>query len=131
MQANSGAIIADIFPRENRGRAYGYTALGYTSGAMLGIVLGGIITTYVSWQYIFFINIPIGVVAVIAGLKYVKDTTRNPAKLDLLGVALLAAALVSLSLGLIDFTTTGLSLESLILIVIGVVLLPVFMLPHD
>jgi EmrB/QacA subfamily drug resistance transporter len=126
MQANSGAIIADIFPRENRGRAYGYTALGYTSGAMLGIVLGGIITTYVSWQYIFFINIPIGIIAVIAGLKYVKDTTKNPAKLYLLGVALLAVALICLSLGLIDFTTTGFSLVSLTLIAVGVVLLPVF-----
>jgi EmrB/QacA subfamily drug resistance transporter len=128
MQANSGAIIADIFPRENRGRAYGYTALGYTSGAMLGIVLGGIITTYVSWQYIFFINIPIGVIAVITGLKYVKDTTKNPAKLDLLGVALLAVALICLSFGLIDFTTAGLSLVSLALITVGVVLLPAFMM---
>jgi EmrB/QacA subfamily drug resistance transporter len=128
MQANSGAIIADIFPRENRGRAYGYTALGYTSGAMLGIVLGGIITTYVSWQYIFFINIPIGVVAVIAGLKYVKDTTKNPAKLDLVGIALLAVALICLSFGLIDFTTRGFSLVSLTLIAVGVVLLPAFIL---
>jgi EmrB/QacA subfamily drug resistance transporter len=126
MQANSGAIIADIFPRENRGRAYGYTALGYTSGAMLGIVLGGIITTYISWQYIFFINIPIGVIAVAAGLKYVKDTTKTTAKLNPLGVTLLAIALICLSLGLIDFTTTGFSLVSLTLIAIGVVLLPVF-----
>ena len=126
MQANSGAIIADIFPRENRGRAYGYTALGYTSGAMLGIVLGGIITTYISWQYIFFINIPIGVIAVIAGLKYVKDTAKNPAKLDLLGIALLAISLICLSLGLIDFTTGGFSVISLALIAVGVALLPVF-----
>jgi EmrB/QacA subfamily drug resistance transporter len=127
MQANSGAIIADIFPRENRGRAYGYNSLGYTSGAMLGIVLGGIITTFVSWQYIFFINIPIGVIAVIAGLKYVKDTTKNPAKIDLVGMALLATALIFLALGLIDFTTRGFSLLSLTLIVVGAVLLPTFM----
>ena len=45
MQATSGAIIADYFPREKRGRAYGYNSLGFTAGAMLGIVLGGIITT--------------------------------------------------------------------------------------
>ena len=128
MQANSGAIIADVFPRENRGRAYGYTALGYTSGAMLGIVLGGIITTYVSWQYIFFINIPIGVIAVIAGLRYLKDTTKNPAKLDLFGIVLFAVSLICLSLGLIDFTTRGFSRISLTLIAVGVLLLPVFIL---
>jgi EmrB/QacA subfamily drug resistance transporter len=128
MQANSGAIIADVFPREVRGRAYGYNSLGYTSGAMLGIVIGGIITTFISWQYIFFINIPIGVVAVAAGLKYVKDTTKNPAKIDLLGISLLALALVFLSLGLVDFTTAGFSALSLTLIVIGAVLLPIFIL---
>ena len=77
MQATSGAIIADYFPREKRGKAYGYNSLGFTSGAMLGIVLGGIITTFISWQYIFFINIPIGIIAVIAGLKYLKDTREN------------------------------------------------------
>jgi len=126
MQANSGAIIADVFSREVRGRAYGYNSLGYTSGAMLGIVLGGIITTFISWQYIFFLNVPIGIIAVAAGLKYVKDTTRTPAKLDLLGISLLAVALVFLSLGLVDFTTTGFSAVSLTLIVIGAVLLPIF-----
>jgi MFS family permease len=69
MTANSGAIIADIFPKESRGKAYGYNSLGYTSGAMLGIVVGGIITTFISWQYIFFLNIPIGIIAVVVGLK--------------------------------------------------------------
>jgi MFS family permease len=60
MQANSGAIIADMFPPNARGSAFGYISLGWTSGAMLGIVLGGVITTFVGWEYIFFINIPIG-----------------------------------------------------------------------
>jgi EmrB/QacA subfamily drug resistance transporter len=128
MQANSGAIIADIFSKEVRGRAYGYNSLGYTSGAMLGIVLGGIITTFISWQYIFFINIPIGVIAVAAGLKYVKDTTKNPAKIDLLGIALLGIALIFLSLGLVNFTTEGFSPLSLASILAGVVLLPTFIL---
>jgi EmrB/QacA subfamily drug resistance transporter len=128
MQANSGAIIADVFSREVRGRAYGYNSLGYTSGAMLGIVLGGIITTFISWQYIFFINIPIGVIAVAAGLKYVKDTTKNPAKIDLLGITLLAVALIFLALGLINFTTEGFSPLSLASILVGVVLLPTFIL---
>jgi EmrB/QacA subfamily drug resistance transporter len=126
MTANSGAIIADIFPKESRGKAYGYNSLGYTSGAMLGIVVGGIITTFISWQYIFFLNIPIGIIAVVVGLKYVKDNTRNPAKIDLLGITLLAGALTCLALGLIDFTTVGFSLLSLTLIVVGALLIPAF-----
>ena len=49
IMANSGAVIADLYPRERRGRAYGLTALGWTIGAVVGIVLGGLIVTYVSW----------------------------------------------------------------------------------
>jgi EmrB/QacA subfamily drug resistance transporter len=127
MQATSGAIIADYFPREKRGKAYGYNSLGFTAGALLGIVLGGIITSYISWQFIFFINIPIGVVAIIVGLKYLKDREKNPAtKLDYVGMGLLASALVLLSLGLIDFAGNGISSLSIILAVIGATMIPIF-----
>lgn len=126
MQATSGAIIADYFPREKRGRAYGFNSLGFTSGAMLGIILGGVITTYASWQYIFFINIPIGIIAVIAGSKYLKDAGRTPAKLNLVGMGLLASGLTLISFGLIDFAAEGLSATNIFLTVIGAVLLPIF-----
>ena len=76
MQANSGAIVADTFPSHERGTAFGYISLGWTSGAMLGIVLGGIITTYFGWEYIFFINIPIGIIATLIGYRYVRDNIR-------------------------------------------------------
>ena len=82
MQANSGAIVADTFPPNVRGKAFGYISLGWTSGAMLGIVLGGIITTFVGWEYIFFINIPIGIIASVLGYKYIRDTVRIKAYLD-------------------------------------------------
>jgi EmrB/QacA subfamily drug resistance transporter len=128
LQATSGAIIADYFPRERRGRAYGYNSLGFTSGAMLGIVLGGIITTFLSWQYIFFINIPIGIIAVIAGLKHIKDTEKTSAKLDLAGMGLLGSALVLLSLGLVNFASNGISALNITLAVVGAVLIPIFLL---
>lgn len=126
MQATSGAIIADVFPPQVRGRAYGYNALGFTGGAMLGIVLGGILTTFVSWQYIFFINIPIGIIATAIGLKYIKDTQKTTSKLNLPGTGLLAVALVLLSLGLVNFAAEGISTSSTILTVIGAALIPVF-----
>jgi EmrB/QacA subfamily drug resistance transporter len=128
LQATSGAIIADYFPRERRGSAYGYNSLGFTAGAMLGIVLGGIITTFVSWQYIFFINIPIGIIAVIIGLKYIKETEKTSAKLDLPGMGLLGSALVLLSYGLVNFASNGISAFNIALSVIGAVLIPVFIL---
>jgi len=128
LQATSGAIIADYFPRERRGTAYGYNSLGFTAGAMLGIVLGGIITTFVSWRYIFFINIPIGIIAVIIGVKYIRDIERTPAKLDLAGMGLLASALVMLSTGLVEFAANGISSFNVTLAVIGATLVPVFLL---
>jgi EmrB/QacA subfamily drug resistance transporter len=128
MQANSGAIIADIFPPHKRGRAFGYNSLGYTSGAMLGIIAGGIITTFVGWQYIFFINIPIGVVAVAAGLKYVKDVNRESAKLDFAGMTLLAAALLLFSLGATGFSAEGLTLQNGLLMIIGALLILAFII---
>jgi MFS family permease len=41
-------VLADRYPREHRGRAYGFTSLGWTLGAVLGVLLGGLIVTYVS-----------------------------------------------------------------------------------
>lgn len=128
LQATSGAIIADYFPRERRGRAYGYNSLGFTAGALLGIVLGGIITSYIGWQYIFFINIPIGIFAVAIGLKYLRDIEKTTAKLDLAGMALLAAAIVLVSYGLVDFAAHGVNSYNIPLAIVGAALLPVFVL---
>lgn len=127
MQATSGAIIADVFPPKVRGRAYGYNALGFTSGAMLGIVLGGIIATFVNWQFIFFLNIPIGIVAVAVGLKYVKDAHKSETKLNPLSMGLLAAALVLLALGLVNFAAQGFGPSSFILALVGAILIPIFL----
>jgi EmrB/QacA subfamily drug resistance transporter len=127
MQATSGAIIADVFPPKVRGRAYGYNALGFTSGAMLGIVLGGVIATFVNWQFIFFINIPIGLIATAVGIKYIKDNQKSDAKLNLLSMGLLATALVLLSLGLVDFAAQGFNVFSFVIALIGALLIPVFL----
>jgi EmrB/QacA subfamily drug resistance transporter len=126
MQANSGAIIADTFPPETRGMAYGYNSLGWTSGAMLGIVLGGIITTFVGWEYIFFINIPIGIVATVLGVHYLRDRERVDSKLDPVGMALLAIGLVCISYGAVHFVQAGSGLTSTALFVAGVVFIAIF-----
>jgi len=99
LQANSGAIIADVFPPRERGKAYGYTAIGWNVGATLGIVVGGILTTLAGWRFIFYINVPIGAVAIFLGLKYVKDVmTRGSQKLDVVGMTLLLLGLSTFDL---------------------------------
>jgi EmrB/QacA subfamily drug resistance transporter len=92
--ANSGAVIADLFPPEQRGRAYGYNSVGWSMGAVLGIVLGGAIVTYLSWRWIFWINVPIGLGAIAAALRVLDETVeRRSHRLDLAGMASLGAGL--------------------------------------
>src|SRR5215469_2949892 len=94
IMANSGAVIADLYPRERRGRAYGLTALGWSVGAIVGIVLGGLIVTYLSWRWIFWINVPTGVLAIVGALRVLRDTgTRSRQRLDYLGMVTLGLGL--------------------------------------
>ncbi|MGD0079515.1 MAG: MFS transporter [Methanoregula sp.] len=128
MQANSGAIIADTFPPNVRGTAFGYLSLGWTSGAMLGIVLGGIITTYVGWEYIFFINVPIGIAATFLGFRYVTDNLRVNARLDITGMILLGTALTFISFSGVDFATEGTAALNIVTLCLGVVFIVLFVL---
>ncbi len=127
MQANSGAIIADTFPPNVRGAAFGYISLGWTSGAMLGIVLGGIITTYVGWEYIFFINLPIGILATVLGIWYVKDTVRAEARLDTVGMILLGAALTLISYAGVDFAGQGATGSNALIFLSGIATIVLFL----
>lgn len=126
LQANSGAIVADTFPRNTRGRAFGYISLGWTVGAMLGIILGGIITTFIGWPYIFLINVPIGLFAVFAGWRLIKDVNTVKTSIDLPGTIILAVALSLISFGAINYATIGLNVMNIALFILGVSLIPVF-----
>ena len=108
ISSNSGAIIADTFPFQERGKAFGMVGVGWSVGAVLGILVGGAFVTFLSWRYIFFINLPIGMVATTAGFAMLKE--RSPkvrALLDLGGILLLGAGLFVLLLALTDMAGTG------------------------
>jgi MFS family permease len=126
MIANAGALIADTFPRERRGRAFGFTALGWSVGAVLGILLGGVITTAIGWRYVFFINIPIGAVALAIGHRTVPADVQGEGRFDLPGFAALAALLSLVCYGAIDYATYGLDSTNLALVAGGLLLVPVF-----
>jgi len=126
MQANSGAIVADTFPPNRRGAAFGFISLGWTTGAMLGIVLGGVITTFVGWEYIFFINVPIGIAATLLGLRYVRDEGRIREQLDIAGMIFLGTALTLISYGAVDFAAEDLAPANIASIGIGLAALAAF-----
>ncbi|MGI0052932.1 MAG: MFS transporter [Thermoplasmata archaeon] len=126
MIANASALIADTIPRERRGRAFGFTAMGWSIGAVLGILLGGLITTEIGWRYVFFINVPIGIAAIVIGLRSLPRDEARPGQWDPPGFATLSAVLGLVCYGAIDFSSYGLDATNAALIVLGVALLPVF-----
>ena len=128
IQSNSSAIISDVFPREIRGRAFGFNALGFTVGAIVGIVLGGVITTFVGWQYIFFINAPIGIIAIAIGLRYLQDTYRVIAKIDIVGMLIFGGALGILSYGATGYAASGITFGNAFEMAVGGALIIVFLI---
>jgi EmrB/QacA subfamily drug resistance transporter len=125
--SNSGAIIADTFSQSERGKAFGITGTGYSLGAILGILVGGALVTFLTWRYIFFINLPIGVVATAVGFFMLKERSpKNRAKLDIGGMIILGTSLFLLIYGVTNITGSGIALEYIVEVAAGLVLLPVF-----
>jgi MFS transporter, DHA2 family, multidrug resistance protein len=96
----SQTIITESYPIEKRGMAQAIYGLGVIIGPTLGPPLGGYIVDHFSWPYIFYINIPIGIVATLLTLQFIKSpkfkektATKN---IDFLGIILLAIAVGSL-----------------------------------
>jgi DHA2 family multidrug resistance protein len=96
----SQTIITESYPVEKRGMAQAIYGLGVIIGPTLGPPLGGYIVDHFSWPYIFYINIPIGVVATLLTLQFVRSPRyaekRKIHEVDWLGIALLAITVGSL-----------------------------------
>ncbi|HEY8689024.1 MAG TPA: DHA2 family efflux MFS transporter permease subunit [Chitinophagaceae bacterium] len=96
----SQTIITESYPPEKRGMAQAIYGLGVIIGPTLGPPLGGYIVDHFSWPYIFYINIPIGVIATLLTLQFVRSPKYGAKKLlkevDFLGIAFLAIAVCSL-----------------------------------
>lgn len=99
MMANSQGIITHVFPAQERGRALGVTGTFVALGSLAGPSLGGIIVSYTSWEYIFWINVPVGIIVLILGLKLLPRGDRKvDEKLDIPG-AFLIVTTISLLFG--------------------------------
>jgi EmrB/QacA subfamily drug resistance transporter len=68
--ANNQGIITQLYPREGRGKALGILAAAVALGTMAGAPLGGFVVSVLSWNFIFYVNVPIGAVIFVMGLKY-------------------------------------------------------------
>ncbi|AWK51731.1 MFS transporter [Clostridium beijerinckii] len=108
--ANNQGIITQVFPDNERGRALGISATFIALGTMIGPPLGGFIVSYLSWNYIFFINIPIGIVATIVGVKMLPSKlTKKSESMDFFGAITFGASVIFLFYSLIAGKTIGYS----------------------
>jgi EmrB/QacA subfamily drug resistance transporter len=129
--ANSAAIITDAFPENERGRALGINSVAFVVGSVLGLVLGGFLTTGFGWRSIFLVNIPIGIFATIWShyrLRELAELNRGE-KLDIPGNVTLAVGLTVLLVGITLGSIAIIEpLQFYLLIIIGVSMIVAFVL---
>ncbi|NRT78657.1 MFS transporter [Clostridium beijerinckii] len=95
--ANNQGIITETFPPSERGKALGFLGTSIALGSLIGPGLGGLIVGAASWEYIFLINVPIGVIALFCAIKLLpKENKAAKGKLDILGAVLFVFAIVPL-----------------------------------
>ncbi|WP_256790016.1 MFS transporter [Frankia sp. AvcI1] len=100
LQANSVALVTTSAPRPRMRAALGVQAAAQALGLALGPTIGGLLVTTIGWRWVFGINVPIGVIALIAGYYLLPRTHQRarPARFDWAGLALLATSTTALLL---------------------------------
>ncbi len=111
------AIIADITPQRKLGRTFAIYGLGISIAPILGPTLGGFITDALSWHWIFFINLPLGIISIVLTSLFVKESAHaekatrdfrtSGTKADWLGVFLFVTGIATLELLLVEGPQEG------------------------
>ena len=95
MATNTG-ITTEVFPMKERGRALGAIGAFVSLGSIAGPGIGGLILSHFSWSYIFWINVPVGILTILIGEKFLpKDLTMSKKKIDWLGFVTFAVTIMS------------------------------------
>jgi EmrB/QacA subfamily drug resistance transporter len=102
MMANAFTTIGDLFPPAVRGKYQGLVSSVFGVSSIIGPTLGGFITDYFSWHWIFFVNVPLGLAVILLFIFYFPNIRRDNLKhsIDYTGVALLILTVVPLLLAL-------------------------------
>ncbi|WP_158883816.1 DHA2 family efflux MFS transporter permease subunit [Rhodanobacter sp. L36] len=94
-------ILIRSFPRSQLVTAMTYMTLPAVVGPVIGPLLGGVLTTYASWRWVFFVNVPFGIAGVILALRYFEDFREaSPARFDFPGFLMVGMAVMLLQYGM-------------------------------
>lgn len=100
--ANSQGIVTDIFPAGERGKALGLIGTFVSLGSIAGPSLGGVIVSALGWEYIFWVNLPVGLIAIGIGWRMLPaDRTKLKVKIDRVGSLLFPVFILALFSGLL------------------------------
>jgi EmrB/QacA subfamily drug resistance transporter len=130
MFATSLALLAAAFSGRERGTALGIWGATIGASVAVGPVVGGVLVEHISWQSIFFVNLPIGLAAIVVTLRTVRET-RDPdaARVDWAGLVTFSGALFALVFALVRGNTEGWGSRTIVgLFVLAAVLLVAFVL---
>lgn len=96
-------VIGDLYSIEERARVQGYMGSVWGAASVIGPTLGGVFSQYLSWRWIFFVNLPLGAVAAwVLRTRFHEDVRRSSHRVDYLGASLIALASSLLVLGLLE-----------------------------
>jgi predicted MFS family arabinose efflux permease len=101
------SLVAVIFPEgPPRNRAIAVYSATAIVGLAVGLVVGGLLVTYLSWRWVFFVNVPIGLAVVAAAVRVLPETPRRTGRFDLPGAITATAGVAALVYGLSNAATT-------------------------
>jgi MFS transporter, DHA2 family, multidrug resistance protein len=102
LQPIAQAVLLESFPKEKRGQAMAVFGLGIVVAPIIGPTMGGWITDNYSWRWIFYINVPVGILAMLMANAFIEDPpyirSQKPGRIDYIGFGLMALGLASLQL---------------------------------
>ena len=110
------AIVGDLFPPDRRGIPLGLMGASAEAGGVIGPLWGGLISRYLDWPWVFWINIPLGAVVLIMIYAVLAPSPRYSARIDYIGGGLIAVSLSSLTLALSRIEVLGLPFAMFVLL---------------
>ena len=121
------SLISSIYEEgPARNRALGVFTAVSAGGGSLGLILGGALTSWVSWRWVLMINVPIGILVIMLAPRYVPEPPRNGGRLDITGAALVTSGLGAVIYGFIRLAEQGSRDVTIAIFVIGAALLATF-----